>query len=66
MATTYTQQQLAQFPWIVSCDTLKPEDLLVKFWSAAEMAAVLADRPQLLNAETLASQRHAGGVEPGA
>jgi hypothetical protein len=55
MATTYTQQQLAQFPWLVSCDTLKPEHLLVKFWGAAEMAAVLADRPQLLNAETLAS-----------
>ena len=55
MATTYTTSQLAQFPWIVSCDTLKAEDLLPKFWSAAEACAVLADRPQLLNAETLAS-----------
>jgi len=54
MATTYTTAQLAQFPWIVSCDTLRPEDLLVKFWSAAEACAVLADRPQLLNADTLA------------
>lgn len=34
--THYTPEQLAQFPWIVSCDTLRPEDLLVKFWSAAE------------------------------
>ena len=55
MATTYTASQLGQFPWLVSCDTLKPENLLVKFWGAAEMVAVLADRPQLLNAETLAS-----------
>lgn len=55
MSTTYTTSQLAQFPWIVSCDTLKAEDLLPKFWSAAEACAVLADRPQLLNAETLAS-----------
>jgi len=53
--THYTPEQLAQFPWIVSADTLRPEDLLVKFWGAAETAAVLADRPQLLNPETLAS-----------
>jgi hypothetical protein len=52
---TYTPDQLAQFPWIVSCDTLRPEDLLPKFWSAAEHCAVALDRPQLLNAETLAS-----------
>ena len=51
----YTTEQLAQFPWIVSCDTLRPEDLLPKFWSAAETVAVLADRPQLLNPGTLAS-----------
>jgi hypothetical protein len=53
--THYTPEQLASFPWIVSCDTLRPEDLLVKFWSAAETVAVLADRPQLLNPDTLAS-----------
>ncbi len=51
----YTPEQLAQFPWVASCDTLKAEDLLPKFWQVAEMVAVLADRPQLLNAETLAS-----------
>lgn len=53
--TTYTAQQLADFPWVVSCDTLRPEDLLVKFWNAAETCAVLANRPELLNPETLAS-----------
>lgn len=53
--TTYTTEQLAQFPWLVSCDTLRHEDLLVKFWNAAEACAVLANRPELLNAETLAS-----------
>lgn len=51
----YTLDQLDGFPWIVSCDTLKTEDLLVKFWSAAEYCAVLADRPQLLNRGTLAN-----------
>jgi len=55
MANTYNTDQLAAFPWIVSCDTLRPEDLLVKFWSVAESCAVWLDRPQLLNAETLAS-----------
>lgn len=55
MTNHYTPEQLAQFPWIVSADTLRPEDLLVKFWNAAETVAVLADRPQLLNPETLAS-----------
>lgn len=53
--TTYTPDQLASFPWIVSCDTLRTEDLLVKFWSAAESCAVLADRQQLLSPGTLAS-----------
>lgn len=51
----YTAQQLADFPWIVSCGTLKTEDLLVKFWGAAESCAALADRPQLLNPGTLVS-----------
>lgn len=55
MATTYTAQQLAQFPWVVSCDTHRAEDLLPKFWNAAETCAVLANRPELLNAETLTS-----------
>lgn len=43
---TYTLDQLASFPWIVSCDTLRPEDLLVKFWSAAEQ--ISADLTDLL------------------
>ena len=55
MQTNYTPEQLAQFPWIVSADTLRPEDLLPKFWNAAETVAVLANRPQLLNPDTLAS-----------
>lgn len=53
--TTYTPAALAQFPWIVSCDTLRTEDLLVRFWSAAETCAVLSERPELLNPETLAN-----------
>lgn len=53
--TLYTPAALAQFPWIVSCDTLRTEDLLVKFWSAAETCAVLSERPELLNPETLAN-----------
>jgi len=55
MANHYTLDQLDAFPWIVSCDTLKAEDLLPKFWTAAEGLAVLLDRPQLLNPATLAS-----------
>jgi hypothetical protein len=43
--THYTQDQLAQFPWIVSCDTLRAEDLLPKFWSAAETLAVWRSEP---------------------
>jgi hypothetical protein len=34
--TTYTTEALAQFPWIVSCDTLKTEHLLVRYWEALE------------------------------
>lgn len=51
----YTSEQLASFPWIVSCDTLRPEDLLVRFWQAAETVSALADRPHLLNSETVAT-----------
>jgi hypothetical protein len=39
--TRYNDQQLAAFPWIVSCDTLKTETLLVKFWSAAEQTGII-------------------------
>ena len=52
---TYNPDQLAQFPWIASCDTLRPEDLLPKFWQVAETLAVWLERPQLLNSGTLAS-----------
>ena len=38
--TRYNDEQLASFPWIVSCDTLKTESLLVKFWSTAEQLGV--------------------------
>lgn len=32
---SYTDSELSSFPWIVSCDTLKSEHLLVKFWETA-------------------------------
>ena len=38
--TRYNDEQLAAFPWIVSCDTLKTETLLVKFWSTAEQLGI--------------------------
>lgn len=59
----YIAEQLASFPWIVSCDTLKTEDLLPKFWSAAESCSVLANRPQLLNTDTLASLERLVGAD---
>jgi hypothetical protein len=34
--TRYTPEQLASFPWIVSTDTLRPQDLLCSYWSAVE------------------------------
>ena len=52
--THYTAEQLASFPWIVSTDTLRLEDLLPKYWQTAEQLAQLADRPQLINPGTLA------------
>jgi hypothetical protein len=52
--THYTAEQLASFPWIVSTDTLRPEDLLVRYWQTAEQLAQLADRPALINPATLA------------
>ena len=39
--TRYNDEQLSAFPWIVSCDTLKTESLLVKFWSAAEQTGII-------------------------
>lgn len=52
--THYTADQLASFPWIVSTDTLRLEDLLPKYWQTAEQLAQLADRPALINPGTLA------------
>jgi len=43
--THYTSDQLASFPWIVSWDTLRAEDLLPKFWSTAETLAVWRSEP---------------------
>jgi hypothetical protein len=43
--THYTSDQLAVFPWIVSSDTLRAEDLLPRFWTTAEqLAQVLQER----------------------
>ena len=39
--THYTSEQLASFPWIVSSDTLRAEDLLPRFWTTAEQLAQL-------------------------
>jgi hypothetical protein len=50
----YNTEQLASFPWIVSTDTLRPEDLLVRYWQTAEQLAQLADRSALINPSTLA------------
>jgi hypothetical protein len=36
----YNDEQLSAFPWIVSCDTLKNETLLVKFWCTAEQLGI--------------------------
>ena len=33
---TYTSQQLSEFPWIASSDTLREEDLLPRFWGIAD------------------------------
>jgi hypothetical protein len=50
----YTPDQLASFPWIVSSDTLRPEDLLPSYWSAAESLAQLAGKASPIAADTLA------------
>ena len=42
MPNHYTLDQLDAFPWIVSCDTLRNEDLLVRFWQTAEQLHRLA------------------------
>jgi len=51
------QRTLSAFPWIVSCDTLKTEDLLVKYWGAAEQAAQIMTPglPFAANHRTLAA-----------
>jgi hypothetical protein len=53
--TRYNSEALAHFPWIASCDTLRPEDLLPKFWSVAEVLTLAANKPEALSPSTLAS-----------
>ena len=53
--TRYNSEALAHFPWVVSCDTLRPEDLLPKFWSVAEVLALAANKLEALSPTTLAS-----------
>jgi hypothetical protein len=50
----YNPDQLASFPWIVSSATLRPEDLLPSYWSAAESLAQLAGKASPIAADTLA------------
>jgi hypothetical protein len=50
----YNLEQLASFPWIVSSDTLRPEDLLPSYWSAVESLAQLAGKASPIAADTLA------------
>jgi hypothetical protein len=64
--THYTADQLARFPWIASVDTLKTEDLLVKFWSVAEDLAARSNRPYLLNADTVTSLQRLVGEDSSA
>jgi hypothetical protein len=52
--THYNPEQLASFPWIVSSATLRPEDLLPSYWSAAESLAQLAGKASPIAADTLA------------
>lgn len=61
--THYTAEQLASFPWIVSTDTLRLEDLLPRYWQTAEQLAQLADRPALINLSTLASLERLAGED---
>jgi hypothetical protein len=56
--TRYNDEQLSAFPWIVSCDTLKTETLLVKFWGITEQlgitlsASLLADLTLLVGEDS--------------
>ena len=64
--TYYTPDQLARFPWIASVDTLKTEDLLLKFWGVAEDLAARSNRPHLFNADTLANLQRLVGEDSNA
>jgi hypothetical protein len=50
----YNPEQLASFHWIVSCATLRPEDLLPSYWSVTESLAQLAGKASPIAANTLA------------
>jgi hypothetical protein len=52
--THYNSDQLASFPWIVSSDTLRLEDLLPSYWSAVESLAQLTGKASPIAADTLA------------
>jgi hypothetical protein len=51
----YSTEALAHFPWVASCDTLRTEDLLPKFWGVAEALALAANKPEAIAPSTLAS-----------
>lgn len=44
------------FPWIVSVDTLRPEDLLVKFWGVADQLGASIPSPVLASLERLVGE----------
>lgn len=49
-----TPERLRSFPWIVSCDTLRLEDLLPRYWSAAETLELELPAPLTAELERLA------------
>jgi len=54
--TRYNDEQLSAFPWIVSCDTLKTETLLVKFWCTAEQLGIKLSAPLLADLTLLVGE----------
>ena len=59
----YNPEQLASFRWIVSSDTLRPEDLLPSYWSAVESLAQLAGKASPIAADTLADLERLAGED---
>jgi len=54
--TRYNDEQLSAFPWIVSCDTLKTENLLVKFWGITEQLGIKLSVPLLADLTLLVGE----------